>query len=186
MASFKSHNIEDFTDTCKFWKVVPLKKETNDYYVGCTSGSTNCCALDDDEEYLFNHYQSSYITEFVRNNGDWDKCSIRLIEECPWQNTQHADTRQKELVALSPNATTNHCKRCRAKQEEYDIKQNKIEKGKQYDIDNADKIKARTTKQVVCDVCGSQFQHGAKSRHMKTNKHQLALNNKRKEIESNH
>ena len=133
---------------------------------------------------FFSHYQSSYITEFVRNNGDWDKCSIQLIEECPWQNIQHAKTRQKGLVALSPNATKNHCKRCRTKQEEYDIKQNKIEKGKQYDIDNADKIKARTTKQVVCDVCGSHFQHQHRSKHLKTQNHQLALK-QRQQAETN-
>ena len=175
MASFKSHNIEDFTDTCKFWKVTPLKKNIRDYYVGYTTDSRHCCALDDDEEYLFNHYQSLYIAEFVRNNGGWNKCSIELIEECPWQSRQHAEARQTELVALSPHATKNHRKRCRPKQEEEDIKRENKEKAKQYLIDNDDKITARRTKPVVCDVCGSHFQHGGRSKHLKTKTHQLAL-----------
>ena len=177
MALFKSNNINDFTDTCKFWKIAHKSKHIQDYYIGYTSGSNHCCALDENDRYLFNHYQSLYITEFVINNGGWDNCNIELLEECPWQNRQHAESRQKELVASLPHATHNHCKRCRTKKEEQLLAENRKERQQQYEIDNYDIIKARRTKLIMCDVCGSQFQQGGKAKHIKTTKHQLAQQN---------
>lgn len=175
MVSFISHNIKDFTDTCKFWKVALKNKHIKDCYIGYTSGSINWCALNESEEYLFNHYHNLDIKEFVINNGGWDNCNIELIEECQWQTKQHAESRQKELANSLPNATYNHCKRCRTQEEEQQLEEMRKERAIQYEIDNYDKIHARKTKQVVCDVCGAQFQHQHKSKHMKTNKHQLAL-----------
>ena len=185
MVYFKNNDIKLFTDTCKFWKVVSKNPKIKDYYIGYTSGSNHCCALDENEDFLFNHYWSLDIMHFVEVNDGWDEWTIEFIEECPWQNREHAYMKQKELIAKSPNATINHCKRCRTKEKEAELAFIRKERRKQYEEDNFEKIYARKTRLCVCDVCGSHYQHGYKSKHIKTKTHQKALHEQNQQNDKN-
>jgi len=78
---------------------------------------------------------------------------------------------ERVLTDLTPN--TINKRRCWIVPEE--LKKSKSIRDKRYREKHDEKIKASKNKNVVCDLCGNEYTHSNKSRHIKS---KLCLNNR--------
>jgi hypothetical protein len=78
---------------------------------------------------------------------------------------------ERILTDLTPN--TINRRRCWITPEE--LKENKSKVDKRYREKHDEKLKAFKNKKVVCDLCGNEYSHSNKSRHLKS---KLCLNNR--------
>ena len=126
-------------------------------------------AYNNENDKIYNNKMNS----FIREVGGWGKWNIELIEECEWQSRAPAIQRTTELINKSPDATLNQ--ECSTK-----TKEEKLQERRDRDIiykhNNKYMISERNAKKEMCDVCGSVYSHGNKSKHIITNKHQQAMN----------
>ena len=171
-----SEVVEPPKDTCRFFRVFYKTKQIKDHFIGFTTWLLEC---------KFDHMRKAYNNEndkiynnkmntFIRALGGWGNWDIELLEECEWQSRAHAIQRVMELVKASPNATLNQEFSTKTKEEQL---QERRERDRVYKHNNKYMISERKTKKEVCDVCGSVYSHGNKSKHVITHKHQQALHN---------
>jgi len=140
------------------------------------------------KEYNFKLYQ------MIRENGGWNDFVCEIIEQYPCDNKEQLTMREKQMMK-EHKATMNTIDAYQSPEERlaYQKQQNinNKDKKRQYDIDNADKIKEQSkqyyinnkdklkeqiAKKTTC-VCGSVYRACDKTRHEKSIKHQKYLVN---------
>ena len=167
--------VEPPKGTCRFFRVYCKTKQIKDHFIGFTTWLLECKfdhmrkAYKNENDKIYNNKMNS----FIRALGGWGKWDIELIEECEWQSKAHAVQRVIELVKASPDATLNQ--EFSSKTEEEKLEERKARQLKYYHLNSHMKNETRN-KKCICDVCGSVYSHGNKSKHVITNKHQQALN----------
>ena len=83
---------------------------------------------------------------------------------------------ERILTDLTPN-TINRRRCWRTTEEKINqIKNTKRESDKKYREKNNEELKAKKNKKVVCDLCGNEYSHNNKTRHLKS---KLCLNNRK-------
>ena len=156
---------------------------SNEIYIGST---TQSLAVRFGEH---KRRKSSTVYKLINSkyNGDWSVCYYELYENYSCNNKEELCKKEGDIIRLFKNDENYDCINNRIEgrtNKEYYI--DKIDKVKQYEIDNADKIK-ETKKQYYkdnidkikeyrkeklnCD-CGSCFTKLGLSLHLKTKKHQ--------------
>ena len=147
---------------------------TDKYYIG-----SSCLPL---HKRLYHHKQHynkwldnkhNYITSYEILK--YDDVYIELLEEFKCNNKMELLKREGELIIEHKNNIVNIIipNRYKKEQNQENYKKNRderLEKQKQYYIDNKDKIKERTHTKITCE-CMAIINIYEKSRHLKSKKH---------------
>ena len=175
--------LESQIDTLRLFKMMCKIKTIKDHYIGFTTWHL---------EFKLRHMRSDYtnanspsynskLNNFIRDNGGWENWQMQLISEGDWQNRKHAQQQQQALVKASPWATLNQEYYTKTKEEQLEERR---ETDRIYKYKNRFKEADKKNQKCVCDVCGSVFSHGNKSKHIQTMKHQIGLKTQQTETNS--
>jgi hypothetical protein len=121
----------------------------------------------------------SYVSSFeiLKLNDAY----IELIENIKCENKEELHKREGELIREHKNNIVNIKipNRYKKEQNQENYKKNRderLEKQKQYSIDNKEKIKEKNQSKITCE-CMAIIRIYEKSRHLKTKKHLKFINN---------
>ena len=158
-----------------------LNSETNDVYVGATCQrlvkrmmNHRTKVKEGKETALYNEMREIGIEHFY----------IELVESYPCENSEQLNKREGEW--MREIATLNEQVAGRTKKEyKQDFKEKTREKDKQYYEKRQEHICAKrkqryneiTSVKMTCDVCGTDHNKKNKPLHLRSKKHQEALNN---------
>lgn len=150
---------------------------TDKYYIGSTTQSLSKRLSKHKGNYALwlrdktrpRSYMSSF--EILKLNDAY----IELIENIKCENKEELHKREGELIREHKNNIVNIIipNRYKKEQNQENYKKNRderLEKQKQYYIDNKDKIKERTHTKITCE-CMAIINIYEKSRHLKSKKH---------------
>ncbi len=170
----------------KVYKIEPIvEHEENETYIGSTT-----------KEYLsqrFQEHKSAYkryqriggtnITVYkLFDKYGVDNCQIVLLEAYPSDSKDKLFSREAHYIKTVPNV--NKTILGRTDQEYYQEHKQKIiqqvhlyasnnkdkikERGIKYRQEHKEEIKARKSKKEICDICGTQYAHNHKQRHLRS------------------
>jgi len=148
-----------------FYKIICRDEHITDKYVGHTTnftqrsnGHKSRCNNPNEKGY------NSSIYKFIRENGGFDNFNIVIIEECSFSSRKEAEIHEGYLINIL-EASLNIVKPGR----------NKQELRKQYDQENKEHRKQRTSQRFECPCCKCWIQWCARPMHNRTAKHQKAM-----------
>jgi hypothetical protein len=172
----------------KIYKLV--NTESTLTYIGSTTQTLAQRKAKHHSEYKrWNNGKAKYVTSFKVFDDDEFGCQIILLEAFPCNSKMELEKRERyyieSIYCINKNRPTRTDKEyyndnkdsIRENQKEYyEEYKNKIcENQKEYYEDNKIKILEKMKIRHNC-ICGSAYNHGDKSKHMKTLKHQKYIN----------
>jgi hypothetical protein len=193
-------------ETYTFYKIQCKDASVTEIYIGSTKNfkfrkRDHKSACDNSESKDYN--LKVYI--YIRDHNGWTNFNMNVIETGEYESKIEAHMRENELIEIhKSNLNMIRAYRTEEQKKEQNLKDNKKyhqsnkEKKEKYYQDNKEKLKKQTKKyrddnkdiirkrkneKIECE-CGSKHNYGAKSRHIKTIKHQtfIQTNNQNLEI----
>ena len=148
-------------------KIYKLVNDVNDQiYIGSTT--TSLSQRFSGHKMDSKKHPNQRIYKHVAELGGWEHFKIVLIEEVgDCENKMQLGRRERYWID-ELKAELNKCIPCRTREE---LVEYKNDYNKEYYVDNRDDLR----KKFDCELCGGKYTKDGKSFHIKTKKHQAAI-----------